>query len=420
VGVIARSTRVLLVGVLLGALVLVLGLVALLRDDTDVASVDGGDRDQAAPAASTEFDPDAAANEPGATLDADRPLRSFTLAATGDFLIHMPVQRRAAANAGGTGYSFTPMLTDVTPIISAADLALCHMETPVSADDTGLSGYPVFNVPREIATAAAAAGYDGCSTASNHSIDKGAAGVTSTLDVLDGVGLKHAGTARSALEAVTPTVFDVQGVKVAHLSFAYGTNGIPIPAATPWLVNLIDPAKILADAHAARDAGAEFVVVSLQWGNEYQSAPTPDQQALAAQLLSSPDVDLIVGSHVHVVQPIQRLGEKYVAYGVGNLLSNQGAPNTPTPSQDGMILQVFVTEQSDGTFRATKVDYTPTWVDRSTYLVTLATPASNAASYERTVSAVTSLGPLAYQGEPIFGPIPTSPTPEERDDQTTP
>jgi poly-gamma-glutamate synthesis protein (capsule biosynthesis protein) len=342
------------------------------------------------------------------TLDPERTLRSFTLAATGDFLIHAPVQRRAAAYAGGAGYSFSPMLAEVAPIISAADLALCHMETPVSPDNTSLSGYPIFNAPRDIVTAAAGAGYDGCSAASNHSLDKGATGIGATLDVLDAAGLKHAGTARSALEAMTPTIYDVQGVKVGHLSFTYGTNGIPVPAASPWAVNVIDPAKILADAQAARAGGAEFVVVSLQWGNEYQSAPTPEQQALAAQLLASPDVDLIVGSHVHVVQPIQKVGEKYVAYGVGNFLSNQGAPSTPTASQDGMILQALVREQPDGSFRATEVGFTPTWVDRSSYVVTLATPSINAASYERTMSAVTSLGPLAYQGEPIFGPIDRS------------
>jgi poly-gamma-glutamate synthesis protein (capsule biosynthesis protein) len=121
--------------------------------------------------------------------------------------------------------------------------------------------------------------------------------------------------------------------------------------------------------------------------------------------LASPDVDFIIGSHVHVVQPIQRIGDEYVAYGVGNFLSNQGAPSTPTPSQDGIILQVAVQEQPDGSFKATKVGFTPTWVDRSSYVVTLATPQASPASYERTIAAVTSLGPTAYDGEPIFTPI---------------
>jgi poly-gamma-glutamate synthesis protein (capsule biosynthesis protein) len=297
------------------------------------------------------------------------------------------------------------MLSQVAPIIGAADLALCHMETPLSRDNGALSGYPLFNVPREIAADAAAIGYDGCSTASNHSLDKGTAGIAATLDVLDAASVRHAGTARSDLEAVTPTIYDVEGVTVGHLSFTYGTNGIPLPSQAPWSVNVIDAPKILADAAAVKQAGAGFVIVSLQWGNEYQSAPSAEQQALARQLLASPDVDLIVGSHVHVVQPIEKIGDEYVAYGVGNFLSNQGAPSTPTASQDGMILQMRVAEQPDGSFKVVQAGFTPTWVDRSNYLITVATPQSNRASYDRTVGTVLSLGPLAFDGAPVLGPI---------------
>lgn len=397
-----RRTRILLaVGIVL-ALVAVLGVVAATQTRTTTTS--------AAAAPSTQTSAPAGASDHAAATAPDRPLRSFTLAATGDFLLHSPVQRKASENAGGNGYSFGPMLTETSPIISGVDLAICHMETPLSEDDRALSGYPVFNVPREIAADARAAGYDGCDTASNHTLDKGATGITSTLDVLDAAGLKHAGSARSALEAVTPTIYDVRGVKVGHLAYAYGTNGVPMPPDKPWSLNLIDADKILADAAAIKQAGADFVAVSLHWGTEYQSAPTPEQQALAHQLLASPNIDLIIGAHVHVVQPIEKIGDKYVAYGMGNFLSNQGSPNTPTPSQDGMILQVAVQEQPDGSFKATKVDYTPTWVDRSTYLVTLATPQDNQASYDRTVAAVTSLGPVAYKGEPIFTAIKPDPT----------
>jgi Bacterial capsule synthesis protein PGA_cap len=371
----SRRARIALAAAMVAVLVAVVGVVSW----GDRHGGDGTAR-AATPAATTTTavpapgDGDAGSTPP----DPNRPLRSFTFAATGDFLLHMPVQRKAMQYAGGSGYSFAPMLTETEPIISGVDLAICHMETPVSEDDTALTGYPVFNVPHEIAADAKAA------------------------------GLEHAGTARSALEAVTPTIYDVHGVKVGHLSYAYGTNGIPIPSSQPWEINIIDVDKILADAAATKRAGADFVAVSLHWGNEYQSAPTAEQQTIARQLLASPDVDFIIGSHVHVVQPIERIGDKYVAYGVGNFLSNQGAPNTPTPSQDGMILQVAVNEQPDGSFQATKVDYTPIWVDHPSYHVTLATPQSNKASYDRTVAAVTALGPAAYQGEPIFTPITAS------------
>jgi hypothetical protein len=331
--------------------------------------------------------------------------RSFTLAATGDFLLHVPVQRRALAN-GGDHYEFSPMLGDIAPVIAGTDLALCHIETPLSTDNRDLTGYPAFNVPNEIATDAAEAGYDGCSTASNHSLDKGPAGVLATIDHLQRAGLRHAGTARSAEEAATPTIYEVRGVRVAHLSYTYGHNGAPPSADQPWLVATIDPTRITNDAAAARLAGADFVVVSLQWGAEYQHQPTTQQQQLAEALLTSSDVDLIVGSHVHVVQPIAKIADKYVAYGVGNLLSNQGAPSTPTASQDGLILQVAVAEEPDGTFRTVRVAYTPTWVRKPEFVVTLASPMTNPASFERTRAAVNSSGAEVAGVEAIFEPLP--------------
>jgi hypothetical protein len=327
-----------------------------------------------------------------------RPPRTFSVITTGDFLIHMPVQRKAKAYGGST-YDFAPMLAEIAPVITSADLAFCHMETPLSPDDTALSGYPIFNAPHEIADAAAAAGWDSCSTASNHSLDRGAVGVAGTLDVLDGVGLGHVGTARSAAEAATPDLHDAGGVAVAHLDYTYGTNGIPVPAGQPWLVNLIDVPRILADARAAKAAGAEVVIVEMHWGNEYQSLPTDEQRAQAAALLDSADVDLVIGQHVHVVQAAEKRGTEYVIYGTGNLLSNQGAPETPTPTNDGVIVKVTFTEQPDGRW-AQSVAYTPTWVDRSTYVIHLATPTANPQSYQRTVAAMNGLGPGTFDGAP--------------------
>ena len=131
---------------------------------------------------------------------------SFTLAVTGDILIHSPLVDRAAAfgDASGQSYDFRPMFERIAPIISAADLALCHLEVPLSADNQDLSGYPLFNAPREVAQAIAYAGYEGCSTASNHSIDQGVQGAAETLDILDAAGVGHAGTARNADEAANP------------------------------------------------------------------------------------------------------------------------------------------------------------------------------------------------------------------------
>ncbi|MGH8900563.1 MAG: CapA family protein [Egibacteraceae bacterium] len=297
--------------------------------------------------------------------------RAFTLVFTGDVLSHRGVTRQAAANAvrAGGGYDYRPMFAAVRPMISAADLAICHLETPLSRDHSGLAGFPLFNVPFELAGALADAGYDGCSTASNHALDARADGVAATLEQLDRAGVGHAGTARTAQEA-GPRLYQVEGVTVGHLSYTFGLNGLTLPADQPWLVNLIDADRILADAHTARAAGAEFVVVSLHWGVEYRWEPTAEQSVLAHQLLPSPDIDLIVGHHAHVVQPVERIGGEYVVYGLGNFLSNQSAGCCTAAAQDGVIVEAQVTEGAPrGTFAVEAMTFTPTRVDRSDFRI---------------------------------------------------
>ena len=256
------------------------------------------------------------------------------------------------------------MFAEVEPLISSAGLAICHFETPLSRDDTELSGYPLFNAPRSLATAVRNAGYDGCSTASNHSFDRNVAGVFSTIEVIEDSGLRQAGMSRSDLEDLAPVIYDANGIAVAHISATYSLNGLVLPQDQPYLVDLIDPAAILFEARTAKEAGAEFVVVSLQWGNEYQSAPSDAQVQWLSEILPSEEVDLVVGHHVHVVQPVDRLGDEYVVFGLGNFLSNQSANCCPVATQDGMIAFVALLEGPDGRIRAIGVEYVPTWVDR--------------------------------------------------------
>jgi poly-gamma-glutamate synthesis protein (capsule biosynthesis protein) len=260
------------------------------------------------------------------------------------------------------------MLRAIRPIVSGADLAVCHIETPLSATGRDLSGYPAFNGPPQVATALRDAGYDACSTASNHSMDMGAGGVTGTLRVLDAAGLRHAGIARGPAEA-GPTLLTVKGVRVALLSYAYGLNGgRRPPAGQSWRVNLIDPKRILADARAARRAGSRFTVVFLHWGHEYRTAPTASQLALARRLLADPSIDLILGHHVHVVQPARRIEGKWVVFGMGNLLSAQSSACCPASTQDGVLVQVRVVRQGDR-YAVGDLRYTPTWVQHPGYRV---------------------------------------------------
>jgi poly-gamma-glutamate capsule biosynthesis protein CapA/YwtB (metallophosphatase superfamily) len=341
---------------------------------------------------------------------------------TGDTLIHSALfnQAQTYGAKSGKAYDFNPMFDKVRPIISSADVAICHQETPLTADDKQLSGYPVFSTPHEIADALFNAGYDGCSTASNHSFDRNIQGITDTTTVFEQVGLKQSGMARTPEENAKATIYTANGVTIAHLAYSYGLNGYTLPADKQWLVRLIDKGKespadqpytsqfILADAKAARAAGADLVVISIQWGVEYQSKPTPSEVTLANELLASPDIDLVVGHHPHVIQPIDRVGDKYVVFGVGNFLSNQAPvadPTLPAASQDGVIVDVTFTESDvNGVFKTTKVGYTPTWVDRAGYIITpvaaaLKDPSTPAVtktalqqSWQRTTTAINADG----------------------------
>jgi hypothetical protein len=332
------------------------------------------------------------------------PPKPITMAFTGDLLLHAPVFDQAAVDGRATGlaYDFRPMFTQVKAQLSAADLAICHQETALSATDVGLSGYPVFNSPHEIAVAVADAGYDGCSTASNHSYDHGAQGVADTITAFDAVHVEHAGTAISAATRL-PEIHTVRGVKIALLDYTYGLNGFVLPAAQPYLVNLINVPQILTDAKAAKAAGAQIVIVQMHWGEEYQATPTPEQRAEATELLASPYVDAIVGGHVHVVQPVEKIGTKYVVYGIGNFLSNQSGECCPVSSQDGVIVTLHFLDTA-GKWSVGSITYTPTYVDRAGgYVIypdaaayenpgfSLAFKQQLAASFQRTVAVMSSL-----------------------------
>ncbi|MFI6335826.1 CapA family protein [Streptomyces sp. NPDC050535] len=252
--------------------------------------------------------------------------REFTLVASGDVLPHTSVIERAQADAGGDGYDFRPMFAGVRPVVSGAGLAICHMET-VYGGDGDYTGYPTFKSPPQVAEGLAATGYDACSTASNHTLDDGAEGIRRTLDALDRAGVRHAGSARTEAESGA-TVMRAGGATVAQLAYTYDTNGLPLPQGRPWAVNLIDPDRIVADARAARKAGAEVVVVSLHWGTEWQDEPDERQLALSEQLTASrtngrPDIDLLLGTHAHVPQAYEKVNGTWVVYGMGDQIAGE-------------------------------------------------------------------------------------------------
>ncbi|GHH17573.1 CapA family protein [Streptomyces lanatus] len=298
--------------------------------------------------------------------------RDFTLVASGDVLPHTSIIDRARFDAGGKGYDFRPMFAGVRPVVSRADLALCHMET-IYGENGDYTGYPLFKSPPEVARGLAATGYDGCSTASNHSLDDGAAGILRTLNALDQAKVRHAGTARTAGEARSVTVLRAGGAKVAHLAYTYGVNGFPLPPGQPWAVNMIDRKKIVADARAARKGGADVVVVSMHWGTEWQDAPDEDQVDLARDLTAAhsgkrPDIDLILGTHAHVPQAYEKVNGTWVVYGMGDqvagpMYNDQGVQD-PRGNQSTLARFTFAPPERAGErWEVKKAEFVPQMFD---------------------------------------------------------
>ncbi|MFH9294908.1 CapA family protein [Streptomyces sp. NPDC017520] len=322
--------------------------------------------------------PPAAARGAGGQ-DAEGP-RPFTLLAAGDILPHSSVIDRAAADAGGAGYDFAPMLAGVAPVVSAADLAFCHMETVYGEEGGPYTGYPSFKSPPEVARALRATGYDSCSTASNHTLDDGAEGVSRTLGALDGAGIRHAGSARTAAEAARPTILPAGpgkgAAKVAHLAYTYGTNDIPVPADRPWTVNVTDERRIIEEARAARRAGADVVVLSAHWGTEWQDEPDATQLELARRLTASadggrPDIDLIIGTHAHVPQAYEKVNGTWVVYGMGDQIAgamiNYEGVQDPRGNQSSMGRFTFAPPAKRGErWTVKKAEFVPQWYDTDT------------------------------------------------------
>lgn len=318
-------------------------------------------------AAAQRADADAAAAQ-AAHRRAQRegPLR-VTVLSGGDLLIHRPIWERARQLGGGRDYDFAPLLRHLRPYVAGADLAICHLEVPLTSRPP--SGFPLFNAPPALARALRATGWDACTTASNHTLDQGAAGVAETVAALDRAGLRHTGAFATARGARRTLLLDVRGARVALLAYTTTTNGIPLPR--PWSVNLADPARIARDARRARRRGADAVIVNLHWGDEYVSRPSAAQLALARRLARVPAITAIVGQHAHVVQPIRWVGRLPVVFGAGNLISNQTAACCAPGSQDGLLaqLELVVDRRRPHRTRVTRVRYVPIWVRHPDYAV---------------------------------------------------
>ena len=282
----------------------------------------------------------------------------------GDLLWHNTVWASAAEDqartGAGDGFDFDPMFAALRPLVQTADLAICHEEVPFAAPGQRLRSYPVFAAPHQIAHWIGSMGWDACTTASNHSMDAGVDGIIRTADLLEYAGVAHVGTFRSAAERRDPVVLATDaGVRIGIVAATYGLNGYVLPAGQEWAVSQLgDSDDLLAQAHRAREAGADVVIAHVHWGTEYSHVPDATQVALAERLTASRDVDLVLGEHAHAVQPITKVNGTWVVYGMGNMVAQSeiGRPE----AYEGITVQVELSEREEGGWRVSGLSYLPT------------------------------------------------------------
>lgn len=285
--------------------------------------------------------------------------REVSFLAAGDNLIHGLIYY--SGDQGDGSYSFDRMYERVSDEISSADIAYLNQETICGGTQLGLQSYPTFNSPYEILDSVAAAGFDWISTSSNHSMDVGEEGILSQLSHLEELPqLIQTGTNASADEAKEYKVIEKNGVKIGLLSYTYGLNGFALPDGKEYLVNLIDEDRIREDMKALNQI-SDIQVVSMHWGVEYQFEENEEQRALA-QLLSDEGADVIIGTHPHVLQPMEVLkgeegNETLVMYSLGNFVSAQ---DVNSRMLGGMAKWTLVYHPSDKSVSFKNICFEPT------------------------------------------------------------
>jgi hypothetical protein len=300
-----------------------------------------------------------------ATTSADRlnVPRAIRITAGGDILTESQV-RAAAARAGaatGARFDFGPLLAPLASTTAQADLAICHMELPIGRPGAAVGnigrspfGGNLLIAPYELAAGARTAGFDRCTTASNHSYDAGLTGIVSTLDALDANGLSHTGTARSANEAI-PRVFDVKGVRVGHVSYTRSSN--TTRPSQSWPQNYASTSgQVIADVSALRADGAELVIVSVHLPREMERGPIARDRAFANAITAGADIDMVVHHGPHVIQPLEIVNGTPVFWSTGNMISGMGTASSGTYADqrtlDGLLATVLFDQAGDGTWTA--------------------------------------------------------------------
>lgn len=294
---------------------------------------------------------------------------TFTMSVIGDIMCH-DSQYKDAYVKETDSYDFSYVFSDVKYYLQIADITVGNLETTFAGKEVGYSNYPTFNTPEQLAYDLKRIGLDVLSTANNHSLDKGYNGLVSTLKYLDDADIAHTGTYSSEEDQNKILIQNVKGVSIAFLSFTYGTNGIPVPSGKDYCINLIDKNLILNQLQLAKEQNPDMICVFMHWGIEYQTKQNKTQEELADFLFQN-GVDVILGGHPHVLQPMEKrqitledgsTKDGFIIYSLGNFISGQ----TKDSTKNSAILNLSFTKDGEtGNISIDSATYIPTYMYRS-------------------------------------------------------
>ncbi len=282
---------------------------------------------------------------------------SVTFWVSGDAMMHLPQYTMAKNEETGLA-EFDSCYTHIRNILSAADIRLVNFETTLAGPP--FSGYPKFCAPPEYADALRRTGFNFFIFANNHACDRGAEGLEGNLDYADSTKIWHTGIFRNDEERTKryPLIIEINGWKLAFLNCTYGTNGIKAPE--PYVVNMIDTMQLASDMAKAKNYHPDAIIVTIHWGEEYQHKPNVHQKSIADFLWRN-GADVIIGSHPHVVQPMEfvtpigQTDEKLIMWSMGNFISNQKDPLTDA----GLLVGFTLKRKHNGHPYLSNVRYIP-------------------------------------------------------------
>ncbi|MFZ5945517.1 MAG: CapA family protein [Bacillota bacterium] len=288
-------------------------------------------------------------------------VQRVNLKAVGDIMVH-DVQYRSAYNYQTQDYDFLPMFKPVLKELEA-DLLIGNLETTLSGEKLGYSGYPRFNSPDNIAVTLKEIGFNFLFTANNHSLDKGEYGLVRTLEILDKLHLNHTGTFADADAKRKPSIIKINGISFGFLNYTYGTNGILVPKGKDYMINYIDESQIEREIKELIPL-VDMVIVGFHFGNEYWRTPSDEQRKIVLHAAQA-GADIILGAHPHVLQPYEFMEvdnrQVFVVYSLGNFVSGQKERYRNSGAILNMVIEKSIVDSRP---RIISVDFTPVWVRR--------------------------------------------------------